>query len=261
MSNQPARDIQAAYQSLRNVLADWGHDPLFVTITGVDLYGFPSPDSDYDLRGAIVLSAGIGQRRRKRRSTIFRIAEANGLEVDLVLHDIAKLRDMLAQGNASILEEIHSPLVLLGQDVLAQLRELSAGCLTRRAYFHYEGFARSQFRKLEAQEQKLAKTLLYVYRILMTGIHALETGTLESNLPRLNEVFRFAFIPDLIAAKVHELSPLPDLDWEFHQRKIEGLRACLREAYRASRLPSSPQNLKALKAYLDELASASGRKS
>ena len=28
---------------------------LFVTIRGAHLYGFPSPDSDYDIRGAHVL--------------------------------------------------------------------------------------------------------------------------------------------------------------------------------------------------------------
>ena len=28
---------------------------LFVTISGAHLYGFPSPDSDYDLRGVHVL--------------------------------------------------------------------------------------------------------------------------------------------------------------------------------------------------------------
>ena len=44
---------------------------LFVAISGAHLYGFPSPDSDYDLRGAHVLPVreviGLGSGRETSR--------------------------------------------------------------------------------------------------------------------------------------------------------------------------------------------------
>ncbi len=48
---------------------------------------------------------------------------------------------------------------------------------------------------------KRAKTLLYAYRVALTGIHLLETGEMQPHLPTLNERFRLPFIPELIERK------------------------------------------------------------
>ena len=40
---------------LQRIVAAQPYPLLFATISGAHLYGFPSPDSDYDLRGAHVL--------------------------------------------------------------------------------------------------------------------------------------------------------------------------------------------------------------
>ena len=40
---------------LHDIVAAQPYPLLFATISGAHLYGFPSPDSDYDLRGAHVL--------------------------------------------------------------------------------------------------------------------------------------------------------------------------------------------------------------
>ncbi|MCB0126208.1 MAG: nucleotidyltransferase domain-containing protein, partial [Caldilineaceae bacterium] len=40
---------------LQKIVAQQPHPLLFVTISGAHLYGFPSPDSDWDLRGMHVL--------------------------------------------------------------------------------------------------------------------------------------------------------------------------------------------------------------
>lgn len=68
---------------------------LFATISGVHLYGFPSPDSDYDLRGAHILrlheviGLDVGQ------ATLEVTEVVDGLELDLVTHDVAKFFAML----------------------------------------------------------------------------------------------------------------------------------------------------------------------
>jgi hypothetical protein len=45
------------YDELRDIIADQPHTLLLATVSGAHLYGFPSRDSDIDLRGAHVLPA------------------------------------------------------------------------------------------------------------------------------------------------------------------------------------------------------------
>ena len=195
---------------------------------------------------------------KKPKDTITKLTLERGLDVDLVVHDIGKYVQMLAKGNGSILEETLSPLVLMGHDTLSSLCEIARGCITRRLFFHYNGFSRHQIAKFWEKELRFFKTLLYIYRILMTGIHALETGIFESNIVHLNERFRLPFIQDLIAAKVEELSPIDHADWDLHRRTIRRLQNRLRRAYKHSHLPNEPQCLSALNDYLVELRLSRG---
>ncbi len=68
---------------------------------------------------------------------------------------------------------------------------------------HYLGFAETQWRLFEKEAPRRAKTLLYVYRVLLTGIHLMRTGRIEANLAILNEDFRLPYVADLIAQKTH----------------------------------------------------------
>ena len=78
--------------------------------------------------------------------------------------------------------------------------------------------------------------------VLLTGIGLMRTGEVEANLLTLNESFRLACIPDLVARKLAgpEQSQLADDDLAFHEAEYERLRAELQAAHEASRLPESP---------------------
>jgi len=78
--------------------------------------------------------------------------------------------------------------------------------------------------------------VLYAYRVLMTGIHLMQTGEVEANLRRLNEHFGFGFLNDLVAQKTAEQAPA-DLDWEFHAGWLAELEGQLDRAYEESELP------------------------
>ena len=52
------------------------------------------------------------------------------------------------------------------------------------------------------EERPNAKTLLYLFRVVMTGIHLLRTGEVEANLTNLNRIFQRAFIDELIERKM-----------------------------------------------------------
>ena len=61
---------------------------LFATISGAHLYGFPSPDSDYDLRGVHLLPLQDVVGLKPGRETIEMSGIHDGLEIDLVTHDV-----------------------------------------------------------------------------------------------------------------------------------------------------------------------------
>src|SRR5262249_54908427 len=102
---------------------------LFVTVSGAHLYGFPSADSDIDLRGCHLapLEDLIGLHRPAKTREIK--AEHGGLEVELVSHEVGKYLRLLCRHNGYILEQIFSPLVVLGQEFLDCLRPLARRCV------------------------------------------------------------------------------------------------------------------------------------
>src|SRR5437660_36357 len=85
---------------------------LFATISGAHLYGFPSPDSDYDLRGVHVLPVREVVGLDAGQETIEVSRNDDGLELDLVTHDARKFFSLLLRKNGYVLEQLLSPLVL-----------------------------------------------------------------------------------------------------------------------------------------------------
>jgi predicted nucleotidyltransferase len=210
--------------------------PLFVTVSGAHLYGFESPDSDVDLRGChlLPLREVVGLRRANETIEISGVHE--GIEVDLVSHDAGKYFNLLVKNNGYVLEQIFSPLVVAGQPFLDRLRPIARRCITRFHYYHYRGFFGTQRKLLEKEEPKRAKSLLYAYRVLLTGIHLLRTGEVQANIRRLNEQFRLPQIDELIASKTGERVAMPTLDWAFHDGELRRLEGVLDQSFAASPL-------------------------
>lgn len=221
---------------------------LFATISGAHLYGFPSPDSDYDLRGIHVLPLVDVVGLKPGRETIEKSGVHDGLEIDLVTHDVGKFFGLLLKKNGYVLEQVLSPLVVHTTPEHAELREIARKCVTRHHAHHYLGFAETQWRLFQKDHSPRVKPLLYVYRVLLTGIHLMRTGEVEANLVRLKESARLPYIDDLIARKLSgaEQSQLDGADLEFHQREYERLRGELLVAYGGSGLPERARGSEAL---------------
>lgn len=160
-------------------LGQWGRErvptALFWTISGSHLYGFPSVDSDIDLRGCFLapLRAIVGLRQPAE--TVEPKGEFEGREVEAVSHEVGKYLRLMCKHNGYVLEQVFSPLVAFGADFLARLRPLAAKCVTKHCHNHYRGFLHTQRKLFEKEEVKRAKTLLYAYRVALTGVHLLET--------------------------------------------------------------------------------------
>jgi uncharacterized protein len=228
---------------------------LFVTVSGAHLYGFPSADSDYDLRGSHVTPAREVLRLSPPNETIEVMDKTGPVEMDIVTHDVRKFFALLLKNNGYVLEQIFSPMVVCGEHStdFAELRSLARGCITRHHNHHYRNFAQNQWEMVVKGGKPTVKGLLYTYRVLLAGIHLLRTGEVESNIVRLNERFRLAYIDDLIAAKVAgaEKQPIVGLDLATHEREFLRLRDELEAARENSTLPDEP--LPAARAGLDDM--------
>jgi predicted nucleotidyltransferase len=227
---------------------------VFVTVSGAHLYGFPSPDSDIDLRGAhlLPLRAIIGLRSPDETVDI-QGARIEGVELDCVSHDLGKYLRLLTRKNGYVLEQIFSPLVVFDGGRLEELRALARGAMTRHLVHHYKGFFATQEKLVLKSPAPTAKALLYLFRVAMTGIHVLRTGEVEANLARLNEsIFRLPFIGELMERKMTggEKGLLPEADFKAAYGEAKMLEAQLDEAFASSPLPDEVRNLDALDDFL-----------
>lgn len=233
---------------LAAVAADHPYPLLFAALSGAHLYGFASPDSDWDLRGVHVLPFREFAGLVRGRETVEVAGQVQGLDLDLVTHDAAKFFGLMLKANGYVLEQVHSPLVVVSSPEHAELREIARGCVTRQHVLHYVGFARNQRRLVAKDSPPRVKPLLYVYRVLLTGIRLMRTGEVEANLSRLNEEFRLPRVAELIARKTSssEESRVLGDDLPFHEAEFDRLGAMLEAAGAATHLPDEPPSRAAL---------------
>ena len=301
---------------LGRIIAAQPYPLLFATISGAHLYWFPSPDSDFDLRGSHVLPldavVGLDVRDetvqqqmivppdadspgRARHSVRAEHGKQNGgaqgtdapyqngpLEMDIVSHDVRKFFGLLLKKNGYVLEQLFSPLIVHTTPEHAELKAICSphpqplshpmgegsvgsntspnplpgrggeGVITKHHSHHYFGFAETQWKLFLKESPRRVKPLLYVYRVLLAGIHLMRTGEVETNLVTLNEAFRLPYIVELIERKTkRENTSLTDADVSFHEAEHQRLRGELQSAHDKSQLSELPSE--ATRAALDDL--------
>jgi uncharacterized protein len=214
---------------------------VFVTISGAHLYGFASPDSDYDLRGIHVLPVRDVVGLDTGTETIEVSKSEGGLQLDLVTHDIKKFFRLMLKKNGYVLEQLYSPLVVHTTPEHAELKQIARGCITRHHSHHYLGFAETEWKLLNKENPKRIKPLLYVFRVLLTGIHMMRTGEVEANLRRLNELFKLKYLDELISRKSEgaEKANLVEGNMDFYEAEYLRLRNELEETSQSSHLPET----------------------
>ncbi|MCB9677163.1 MAG: nucleotidyltransferase domain-containing protein [Alphaproteobacteria bacterium] len=212
---------------------------LLCAITGSHLYGFPSVDSDLDIKGihAAPTASLLGLKRPVDSHDRLEVFE--GVECDLTTHELGKVLAQLLKGNGNMLERIASPYQIVdGPDVEA-LRALVPHTLSRRCHGHYAGYLKGMLR--EHVKVRRAKTLLYAYRVVLTGRFLLETGKVEAHLPTLAAHYGLTHLDELLARKRSaEKVSMPQAETAAHLPEILALREALDRARESSPLPDSP---------------------
>lgn len=172
---------------------------LVAYLSGAHAYGFPSPDSDLDLkcvhvaptRDLVGLAANPGGAER--------LVVIDGVEIDYGSNEVGMVLRGAIKGNGNFLERLLGVMTLAEDPALASVRPLIRAALNRRVVHHYRGFARSQRQAVAAKPT--AKRVLYVLRTALTGVHLLATGELVTDLGVLAAHHPVPGVADLIATK------------------------------------------------------------
>ena len=137
---------------------------LFAVESGSRAWGFPSPDSDYDVRFVYVHRAQWYLSLEAGRDVIKLPIED---ELDIGGWELRKALNLLIKPNPVLLEWLRSPIVYRADgEAMVKLLDLAETTTHRRpSAYHYLHLCRSQYRRfVEGQERVKLKKYFYVLR-------------------------------------------------------------------------------------------------
>lgn len=222
---------------------------LVVYLSGAHAYGFPSPDSDLDLKTIHIAPTSALVGFDPPQPTFDRAEVIEGVEIDYTSNEIAHVLSGILNGNGNFLERVLGRTALSWLPELEELRPLVRASISRRVHRHYRGFAANQQKALE--KEPTIKKLLYVLRTALTGTHLLRAGELETNLLPLADAYDLREAHELVQAKrAGERTAADPQLLEAWRPKIAEALARLDAALQRSVLPEEPRGIVAIEAWL-----------
>jgi predicted nucleotidyltransferase len=227
---------------------------LVIALSGAHAYGFPSPDSDLDLKAVHVEPTLRLLGLTAPSATFDRMEVVEGVEIDYTSNELKPVLLGVLHGNGNYLERILGKILPCAAPSLETLKPLVQASLSRKLAGHYLGFSTSQ--REAFLKDPTAKKVLYVLRTALTGTHALLTGQIETDLEELCEPYGFPAARDLIVTKRRgERDKLEAADAEHWKAEADRAIATLRASVDRSVLPpETPEAaVRALEAWLLEV--------
>ena len=222
-----------------------------IYLSGAHAYGFPSPDSDLDLKAVHSESTHRLLGLAPPPAHASRVEIVRDVEIDYTSNELRAVLAGVLDGNGNYIERFLGELILRSTAACDELRPLIRRALSRRVHRHYRGFATQQRLAFETAEKPTAKKLLYVLRTALTGVHLLLTGELVADLTQLVDPYDFQRARELIEIKrAGERVPLDRglvADW---RPRLDQLFDLLERARNESVLPDEAPNRPELDAWL-----------
>jgi predicted nucleotidyltransferase len=224
---------------------------LVIYLSGAHAYGFPSPDSDLDLKCIHIAPTADLVGLDLVSETRDRLEIVDGVELDYGSNELAQALRGAIKGNGNFLERLFGELVLGGDPaLLGEARTVVKPVLSRRVARHYAGFATSQLQAFD--DKPSAKRALYVLRTAATGRAALARGEIITDVAQLTE-FVPPEIDELIEIKRRaERQQLTDDQAMAWRARLESAIRAVDAAAETSPLPVDPPavTIKAIDAWL-----------
>jgi predicted nucleotidyltransferase len=224
---------------------------LLVSLSGAHAYGFPSPDSDLDLKAVHVDATAelLGFPRAPR--TAERLEVIDGVEIDYSSNELGPVLLGVLKGNGNYVERFLSGYLVSSGPELEALAPLVQRSLSRKLARHYQGFGRQQLAEWEKGGRASAKKLLYVLSTTLTGVHALREGEIVTDVTRLLARYGFGEALELVAQKKRgEKAELPESLREKWAARVPALFEALEQAEKESPLPEEAPNADELERWL-----------
>ncbi len=214
-----------------------------ISLSGAHAYGFPSPDSDLDLKCVHLAPTSTLLGFPRVAAPAERLEVIDGVEIDYSSNELGGVLLGILKGNGNYLERFLSGFAMStgpGFDTLVPIIRRS---LSSRVARHYAGFGTQQREEWKKGGMRSAKKLLYVLRTTLTGTHLLLTGEMVTDVTTLLTRYGLDDAMELVEQKRRgEKADLPEalsLKWA---SRVEGLFAGLTAAEANTVLPPEPQN-------------------
>lgn len=212
-----------------------------VYLSGAHAYGFPSPDSDLDLKAVHVAPTVSWLGLRPPQLSHERNGNLEGIEIDYTSNEIGQVLEGVLKGNGNFLERLMGESLLFARPELLSLWPLLKQSLSRRFHRHYRGFAQRHLRELE--QEPTVKRLLYVLRTALTGTHLLRTGEVVADVTALLGEYGLGRANELVERKLAgERVELGCGELTRWKGPLSDLLAGLEVAAATSVLPDEPPN-------------------
>ena len=218
--------------------------------TGSRAWGFPSPDSDFDIRVIYLHQEdwylGLGEKK----DSFERMLENNDL--DITGWDLRKSLRLLKKSNAPLLERIQSPIIYRADtQFVADILELSKQFYSKIAtIYHYLSMAKKIFEEVKSGNEYKLKKLFYALRTAVACKWILESDQIPPI--EFSRMISGLKIEKGLKSKIADLISLKSTYSEAYFHKGESeifdfIETIIAEAdQKASHLPAAKGNIKEL---------------
>lgn len=227
-----------------------GIEILLACETGSRAWGFPSPDSDYDVRVIYKHHKDWYLSLTEEKDTIEYFLENN--EIDISGWDLRKSLRLLAKSNPPLLERIQSPIIykvdiafLTGIQTAAQKNYSRIATI-----HHYLSMAKKAFEEITNTEEYKLKKFFYALRASVACLWILE----KEEIPPIEfgKMLNGLDLPVNLKTRIEELIVIKSTISETYKHKgeivlLEFMKACIQRAENES------QSLSASKGKMTEL--------
>jgi uncharacterized protein len=149
---------------LKNLEDKHGVEVLYACETGSRAWGFPSPDSDYDVRMIYRHPVDWYLSLSDKKDTIEYMSEDG--ELDVTGWDIKKCLQLMWRSNGALLERVQSPIIYSEKaGIAALLNGYAQRCYSPIATMHhYLGMCKKCFTDVAGKDEVKLKGLFYALR-------------------------------------------------------------------------------------------------
>lgn len=139
---------------------------LYACETGSRAWGFPSPDSDYDIRFVYLHERDWYLNLSQRKDTI----EIMDGDLDITGWDLRKCLTLLKKSNAPLIERFQSPIAYYAVDGFTNdfKRLIGSYYSSIAVFYHHHSLAKNFWEELKDKEAYKLKSVFYLVRSLLS---------------------------------------------------------------------------------------------